>query len=54
VIATGSLIPFELGALLREVRLGRVLILLVNLVIVAYLARRALRERTRAPVRAPP
>jgi uncharacterized membrane protein (DUF2068 family) len=48
VIATGSLIPFELGALLREVRLGRAVILLVNIVILVYLVRRVLRERAAA------
>jgi uncharacterized membrane protein (DUF2068 family) len=45
VIATGSLIPFEFHALVQHVRLGRVLILLVNVTIVAYLVRRAMRER---------
>jgi uncharacterized membrane protein (DUF2068 family) len=47
VIATGSLIPFELVELVRSVRLGRVLVLLVNVAIVVYLVRRALAERAR-------
>jgi len=47
VIATGSLIPFELVELVRSVRLGRVLILLLNIAIVVYLGRRALAERAR-------
>ncbi len=45
VIATGSLIPFELRELIRHVHLGRALVLVINLLIVAYLARRALHER---------
>jgi uncharacterized membrane protein (DUF2068 family) len=45
VIATSSLVPFELRVLLRQVRLGRLLLLVLNVVIVAYLVNRALRER---------
>jgi uncharacterized membrane protein (DUF2068 family) len=44
VIAGGSLIPFEIYELARRVRVGRALILVVNLAIIAYLARRAARE----------
>jgi uncharacterized membrane protein (DUF2068 family) len=44
VVATGSFIPFELRQLLRQIRLGRCLVLVVNLVIVAYLVRRTRRE----------
>ncbi len=47
VIATSSLLPFELVALFRHVRLGRLLILAVNVAIVLYLGRRALREHER-------
>jgi uncharacterized membrane protein (DUF2068 family) len=45
VIATSSLVPFEILELLREVRVGRVLVLMVNVVIVSYLVTRARRER---------
>jgi uncharacterized membrane protein (DUF2068 family) len=45
VLATGSLLPFELVELARRVRLGRLLVLLVNSGIVFYLARRALASR---------
>jgi uncharacterized membrane protein (DUF2068 family) len=48
VIATGSLIPFELFELIRAVHLGRVVILCVNIAIVGYLGRRALAERAAA------
>jgi uncharacterized membrane protein (DUF2068 family) len=44
VIATSSLVPFELVALLRHRRAGRALLLLVNLAVVGYLARHARRE----------
>jgi uncharacterized membrane protein (DUF2068 family) len=45
VVATSSLLPLELFELTRAVRLGRLIILLVNAAVVLYLARRALRER---------
>jgi uncharacterized membrane protein (DUF2068 family) len=48
VIATSSLIPFELVAIVRHRRLGRVVLLLVNLVIVLYLARNALAKHRAA------
>jgi uncharacterized membrane protein (DUF2068 family) len=41
VIASGSLLPYELFELVRHVRAGRALVLVVNAVIVVYLARRA-------------
>jgi uncharacterized membrane protein (DUF2068 family) len=44
VFATGSLVPFEVASILRHVHLTRVLILVVNLVIVVYLARKAVLE----------
>jgi uncharacterized membrane protein (DUF2068 family) len=44
VVATGSLLPFEAFALARHPHVSRVVLLLVNLAIVAYLARKALRE----------
>lgn len=40
IIATGSLIPFELYEIVREVHLLRVVILLLNLVVVVYLHKR--------------
>jgi uncharacterized membrane protein (DUF2068 family) len=46
VVATGSLLPFEVIALVRRLHVGRAVLFVVNVVIVAYLARRALRDRT--------
>jgi len=37
VVTTASLIPFEIGALVRHLRVGRVVLLVLNVVIVAYL-----------------
>ncbi len=53
VVATGSLLPFrEVVALARHPHVGRALILVVNLAIVAYLIRKARREhRERAHLR---
>jgi uncharacterized membrane protein (DUF2068 family) len=52
VVATGSLLPFEVVALARHPHVGRALILVVNLSIVVYLIRKALREhRERAHLR---
>jgi uncharacterized membrane protein (DUF2068 family) len=48
---TASLIPFEIWALSRHLRVGRVLLLVLNLAIVAYLVNRA-RHRHVRPVRA--
>lgn len=49
VVATGSLLPFEVVALARHPHLGRALILVVNVAIVGYLIRKAVREhRARA------
>jgi uncharacterized membrane protein (DUF2068 family) len=45
VVATGALLPFEAVHFLGHPRVGRALLLVVNLALVAYLARRALRER---------
>jgi uncharacterized membrane protein (DUF2068 family) len=42
---TASLVPFELYALTRHVRAGRVILLVLNLVIVAYLVNRARQRR---------
>jgi uncharacterized membrane protein (DUF2068 family) len=44
VVATGSLLPFEVVALAHHPHVGRALILVVNVAIVAYLIRKALRE----------
>jgi uncharacterized membrane protein (DUF2068 family) len=44
VVATGSLLPFELVALARRRHVSRALLLLVNVAIVVYLVRKALRE----------
>jgi uncharacterized membrane protein (DUF2068 family) len=42
---TASLIPFELYALTRHVRAGRLILLVLNLLIVAYLVNRARQRR---------
>jgi uncharacterized membrane protein (DUF2068 family) len=44
VVASGSLLPYELFELTRHLRVGRVVIFVVNLGIVVYLARRARRR----------
>ena len=44
VVATGSLLPFEIVALVRHPHVSRVLLFAVNLLIVWYLGRKALRE----------
>jgi uncharacterized membrane protein (DUF2068 family) len=43
-VATGSLLPFEVVALVRHFHVSRVLLFVVNLLIVGYLGRKALRE----------
>jgi uncharacterized membrane protein (DUF2068 family) len=45
VAATGSLLPFEVVALARRPHAIRAALLVLNAVIVAYLVRKALRER---------
>jgi uncharacterized membrane protein (DUF2068 family) len=45
VVVTGMLLPYELYELARHPRVGRVLLVIVNAALVAYLARRVLRER---------
>jgi uncharacterized membrane protein (DUF2068 family) len=44
VVATGSLLPFEVLALARHPHVVRAIVFVVNIVIVVYLARKALRE----------
>lgn len=44
VVATGSLLPFEVVALVRHPHVSRLVLLALNAVIVWYLARKALRE----------
>jgi uncharacterized membrane protein (DUF2068 family) len=44
VVATGSLLPFEVLALVRHPHVVRGIVFVVNIAIVAYLARKALRE----------
>lgn len=46
VVATSALLPFEVDALVKHFHLGRVGILAVNLLVVVYLARRALKRRS--------
>jgi uncharacterized membrane protein (DUF2068 family) len=45
VVATGSLLPFEVLAILRHPHAVRAAVLLANAAIVAYLGRKALHER---------
>jgi uncharacterized membrane protein (DUF2068 family) len=45
VVATGSLLPFEVVSFVRHPHLVRAAVFLLNVAIVAYLARKALRER---------
>jgi uncharacterized membrane protein (DUF2068 family) len=50
VVTTSSLLPFEVVAIVRHWRVGRIVLFVVNLGIVAYLARRAWRKhRARGP-----
>lgn len=49
VATTSGLIPFELYALTRHLRVGRVILLLLNVVIVVYLVNRA-RHRHAVPL----
>ena len=50
VIATALLLPWELWALVRHPRWGRVVILAINLAVVTYLLREVIREhRARQP-----
>jgi uncharacterized membrane protein (DUF2068 family) len=44
VLATASLLPFEVVAIVRHRREGRIVLLLLNLTIVAYLALRTLKK----------
>ncbi len=44
VAATGSLLPFEIAALVRHRHVIRAVVFVVNVAIVVYLARKALRE----------
>jgi uncharacterized membrane protein (DUF2068 family) len=44
VVATGSLLPFEIYELTRRPLVSRALLIVANLIIVVYLARRARRE----------
>lgn len=44
VLATASLLPFEVVAIVRHLHTERVVLLVVNLAIVAYLARRTLKK----------
>lgn len=46
VIATGCLLPFEVAALVRRFTAGRVVLLIINALIVAYLARRRVARET--------
>ena len=45
VVATGSLLPFEVLSFARHPHVVRAFVFLLNLAIVVYLARKALRER---------
>ena len=45
VVATGSLLPFEIVAMLRQIHVSRVVLFVLNVAIVGYLARKAVREQ---------
>lgn len=45
VVATSVALPFEIGSLAREMQPARLAILILNVVLVLYLLRRALRHR---------
>ncbi len=47
VLATASLLPFEVAAIARHRHAGRILFFLVNVFIVGYLARRTLKKHGR-------
>ena len=49
--ATACLLPFEIHALARHIRVGRVILFLVNLAILAYLLRRVVGEHAHARAR---
>ena len=49
VVATGTLLPFEVAAIARKPHVGRLILFAVNLAIVAYLARKAIRDRDALP-----
>ena len=53
VVTTGSLLPFEVVALVRHPHVSRLLLLAVNVVIVVYLARKALEDRRAVAVSRP-
>jgi uncharacterized membrane protein (DUF2068 family) len=44
VVVTGLFLPFELYELVRQPRVGRVVLVIVNAALVAYLARRVMKE----------
>jgi uncharacterized membrane protein (DUF2068 family) len=46
VITTGALIPLEIYEVTRRVRLGRIIVLIINVAIVVYLVARLRREAT--------
>jgi uncharacterized membrane protein (DUF2068 family) len=48
VVTTSSFLPFEVVAIVRHRRAGRIVLLFVNLAIVVYLARSALEKQTAA------
>ena len=45
VVASGALVPYEAYELFEHPRAGRALLMVANIAVVAYLARRALRRR---------
>jgi uncharacterized membrane protein (DUF2068 family) len=53
VVATGVLVPIEVEAFVRHPHVGRAVILVVNVTIVVFLARRAIAEHRRKGAIAP-
>ena len=52
VVTTSGLIPFEIRALIRHLRVGRVFLLVLNLAIVAYLVINIRQRRAARPIEA--
>lgn len=48
VLASGLLLPFEVASLRRGIKPGRAILFVINLAIVAYMARRVLEDRRHA------
>jgi uncharacterized membrane protein (DUF2068 family) len=52
VVTTAGLVPFEIGALIRHLRVGRVILLVLNVAIVVYLVINIRQRRAARPIEA--